>query len=615
MKESRIVTYSLLKVGNGNAFERSLVKIDGVLNVKVDQEGRLLKYEIDEWASDYDIFTEVMRIAEECGMEINFDDDAQNAQPDSAILPEEENEDIIAIKQEEVGDIIPEVEEKEEKTPSKKERSGLSERIQRIIELSVALACYVVALFLNDIPQYIFLAIAFAVAGYDALYEAVVKITKKVIFSEELLITVAFFASIFLGYAKYAVIAGLLYSIVVFAKKIVREELEKDPIFAKGDQTVGLVTEDGIKKVEISEVEVGCKLDISAGYVTPFDVAVCESATVKNFKGEIREVGEGDIVYAGERIESDMQAMVIAIGEDCKFGKYNQFIKDASKNNSPLASAFEKHSQLINAGIFALSLLIAFICPLFSKDYSSALNVWAYRAIIIASVGGLSFYTFSSEMNLLSALMRSKKCKLAFNGYQAIVKTQGAKSIFIDYEGALLDSDGLLKADAVGAIRELKDSKFKDISLACNLSDDKAEEVCKKLKIKNCYVRASKEEKLAEMKKALDGGAICITDAENAQILKGEGGSLACLNCESQGYLADLCISSDEIAYFPYAVKLAKRTAKIQKFNFALGLTVKIALVVLALIGIADLWWAVLADSLVSVICAVNGGANAREVY
>ena len=67
-----------------------------------------------------------------------------------------------------------------------------------------------------------FLAVSFALAGYDALYEAFVKITKKQIFSEELLISLAFLVSIVLGYATFAVIGLLLYSTVSFARKIIR---------------------------------------------------------------------------------------------------------------------------------------------------------------------------------------------------------------------------------------------------------------------------------------------------------------------------------------------------------------------------------------------------------
>ncbi len=615
MKESRIVNYKLIKAGNCNAFVQSLIKVNGVIKVNVDANLKLLSYEIDEWASDYDVFTEVMRIADECGMEIDFGGlDAQQVDESSE---NDQNECVEVIENDDQSLLKMDDEVEEEQSTKAKKKGGLSERWQRVIELSAALVCYVIALFLEDIPQYIFLAMAFAVAGYDALYETFIKLTKKIIFSEELLISLAFFCSIFLGYAEYAVIAVLLYSVVAFAKKIVKEEIEKSPIFATPDQKVTLVGEDGVKKVNVEEVAVDSHVLLSSGCISPFDCVASAKTSVRSYKGEVREVVEGDLIFAGERIEDETEVQVVAIGQDCKYAKYNEFLKNAAKTNSPIAKTFKKHEQIINACVFGVCLIVAFVFPLFSQrySYSAMLPVWAYRAIIIASISGLSFYTFASEMNLLSALTRSRKCRLAFANYEAIVKVASVNKIFVDYEGALLDDNGILKEDATGAIRELKDYNLKDIALVCSVEESVADKLCKQLKIKECYLRSSKEEKLAEIKKLLNTGAICVTHTSEAENLDSERGAVVCLNCENGNFNGDVCISTDEIAYFPYAVKLAKRTVKIQKINFVLGAVVKVALIVLACLGFAELWWAVLADSLVSVACAVGALINSKEVY
>ena len=148
-----------------------------------------------------------------------------------------------------------------------------------------------------------------------------------------------------------------------------------------------------------------------------------------------------------------------------------------------MAKFITKWEQVINASVFGICLVIAFILPLFSSGYSyaSMLRVWAYRSLIIASICGLSFYTFASEINLLSVLIRSRKCKLGFANYEAIAKTAAAKKIFIDFEGALLDEDSNIKEDSYGVVKELKAYKLKDISLACNISEDEVDEVCKDL--------------------------------------------------------------------------------------------------------------------------------------
>ncbi|MBQ3571917.1 MAG: hypothetical protein IJA15_03715 [Clostridia bacterium] len=609
MEENRKIFYYLAEIGNADALQRAVARINGVVSVKVDEDAKTLEYVIDEWASDYDVFTEVIGVCAECGAVIDFDraDEEVDLKEEDAntILPEEEVE------------LPDEVEESAPEKPAKKEKKALiSERWQRVIELSVSVAACVVAFFLTDIIQYVFLAISFALAGYDALYDAIVKMTKKQIISEELVICLALFASILLGYAVYAVVGLLLYSIVAFARKTIREEIDKNPAFAQGGQTVSRTSEAGIEKVEPEKIEIGENIILEENKVCPFDGVVQGECEIEDFKGNVRSVVGGAEIYAGEKVLSEVQITVTAKGEECKFGKYNKFVNEAANKTSPLAEKLQKHAQLIYICVLAVSLIIAFVPPIFAPSYKTALYEWGLIAVIIAVLSGLSFYTFASQINLLSLLARGRKCKLGFAGYKSVLKLANSKKLFIDFENTVLDEDGQIKEDAVGAIRELKDAGVKDISLMCSLKDSDAEDVCKALKIKEYYSRES-DQKIAELKKSLTSGASVATSACLFESLEGEEnkGAVVAFNCEEQGYSGDACISSDQIAYLPYAVKLAKRTAKIQKFNLALGIGVKAVLVALALLGFAKLWWVVLADAIVSVICAIASFINSKEMY
>ena len=607
MEENRKTFYYLAEIGNAGALQRAVARINGVVSVKVDEDAKTLEYVIDEWASDYDVFTEVMSVCAECGAVIDFDKE------EGGDLKEESN---IILPEEEV-DLPDEVEESEPEKPAKKEKKALiSERWQRVIELGVAVATCVVAFFLTDIIQYVFLAISFALAGYDALYDAFVKMTKKQIISEELVICLALFASILLGYAVYGVVGLLLYSIVAFARKTIREEIDKNPAFAQNGQLIARVNKDGIEKVEPEKIEFGDSIIIEANSVCSFDGNIDAECEIEDFKGNVRSATAGEEIYAGEKALSEVQITVTAKGEECKFGKYNKFVNEAANKTSPLAEKMQRHAQLIYICVLAISLIIAFIPPIFAPSYKTALYEWGLIAVIFAAVSGISFYTFASQINLLSLLARGRKCRLGFAGYKSVLKLANSKKLFIDFENAVLDADGEIKEDAMGAVRELKDAGLNDIALVCSLNDSKAEDVCKTLKIKEYYSR-EREEKITEIKKALEGGGAVATSASVVNLIENakDQGAVIAFNCEEQGYTGGVCISSDQIAYLPYAVKLAKRTVKIQKFNFALGIIVKVVLVALAFLGMAKLWWAVLADAIVSVVCALASFINSKEMY
>ncbi len=607
MEENRKIVFYLETLKNAGLLERSIAKINGVISVNVREEESILEYTIDEWASDYDVFTEVMRICAECGASIDFDKRDEQEENE----PTDEEEYVIAEVEAEEEEEIEDV--KEEK--KKKKKGGLSERAQRLIELGIAITAYVVALFFTEMTQYIFLAIAFAIAGYEALYEAFAKILKKQFISEELIISLAFFASILLGYTSFAVVALLLYSVVAFARKVIREEIEKNPAFAKQEQKLTVIDGDGVKNVSSAQINVGKIVIFSSGSVSPFDGLLQNDCDIEDFKGEKREAGLGDEVYAGEKILGEAQIEVTAIGEDCRFGKYNRYVSEAFKTTSPVANRIQKYSQLICLGVFVFSLLLAFIPPIFYESYKTALIDWGYRAVIFATVSGMSFYLFASEINLLSALALGRKRKLGFSAYASIDNLAKGSRLFLDYEGVLTEENGELKEDAQGAVRELKDSGLKNISVACNLSDEKALEVCKQLNVGEYYSRVAADEKYAVIKENLVENTIVATTASANERVDNEKGVSVCFNCEEEGYVGDVCLAYNEIAYLPYAIKLAKRTVKIQKINLILGVGVKAILTVLALLGIAQLWWAVLADSLVSVICAFNAYINGKEVY
>jgi Cd2+/Zn2+-exporting ATPase len=69
---------------------------------------------------------------------------------------------------------------------------------------------------------------------------------------------------------------------------------------------------------------------------------------------------------------------------------------------------------------------------------------------------------------------------------------------------------------------------------------------------------------------------------------------------------ADVALMSDELLKLPYAIRLARATLRNVRTNVALSLALKAAFLVLAVIGSATLWMAVLADTGASVIVVGN---------
>ena len=76
---------------------------------------------------------------------------------------------------------------------------------------------------------------------------------------------------------------------------------------------------------------------------------------------------------------------------------------------------------------------------------------------------------------------------------------------------------------------------------------------------------------------------------------------------------ADVALMSDELLKLPFAVRLARATLRNVKTNVAVSLLLKAAFLVMAVMGAATLWMAVLADTGASVIVVANALRLLRE--
>jgi Cd2+/Zn2+-exporting ATPase len=71
--------------------------------------------------------------------------------------------------------------------------------------------------------------------------------------------------------------------------------------------------------------------------------------------------------------------------------------------------------------------------------------------------------------------------------------------------------------------------------------------------------------------------------------------------------IADIVLMQDDLSHLPVAVSIARKTQKLVKENIALSLGLKLAVLALAVPGLATLWMAVLADVGTTVLVTLNG--------
>jgi Cd2+/Zn2+-exporting ATPase len=84
------------------------------------------------------------------------------------------------------------------------------------------------------------------------------------------------------------------------------------------------------------------------------------------------------------------------------------------------------------------------------------------------------------------------------------------------------------------------------------------------------------------------------------------GVAMGALGSDAAVEAADIVLMDDDPRKLPLAIRIAKRTISIARQNIAFALAVKAAVLVLAAVGVTELWMAVFADVGVTMLAILN---------
>ncbi len=185
--------------------------------------------------------------------------------------------------------------------------------------------------------------------------------------------------------------------------------------------------------------------------------------------------------------------------------------------------------------------------------------------------------------------------------------------IYLSIDGkvqAVIEISDSMKDDAFDMISQLKAIGIKDIYMLSGDSESKVKELCKKLGGIEGFGRlmpiekADIIEKLKKEHKAVIFAGDGVNDAPSLakadfSISIGSGSSLALETGDATLMATGLCS-------IPKSIKKARQTMRTIYTNIVISLAIKMAVLVLASIGIAPIWLAVFADVGVLIITVLN---------
>jgi len=176
------------------------------------------------------------------------------------------------------------------------------------------------------------------------------------------------------------------------------------------------------------------------------------------------------------------------------------------------------------------------------------------------------------------------------------------------FAGRIILAD-TIKEDAYKAIKDIKEQRIHTVMLTGD-SQEAAQVVAEKVEINEVHGKLLPEEKIKKLKKVREsfGTVMFVGDGINdAPVLAGADVSAAMgSGADAAIEAADIVFMNSSVSAITESIYIAKRTGAIAKQNIIGALLVKVLILLLGVLGYANMWMAVFADTGVAMLCVLN---------
>lgn len=179
------------------------------------------------------------------------------------------------------------------------------------------------------------------------------------------------------------------------------------------------------------------------------------------------------------------------------------------------------------------------------------------------------------------------------------------------YCGYIVIADKI-KEDSYKMIESLKKNNISKIVMLTGDVESISKSISEELDLDEYYAELLPQDKVSIAEKLMNeknGNLLFIGDGINdapVLALSDIGVSMGSLGSDAAIEASDIVIMTDEPSKIGEAIKISKKTMRVVRENIIFAISIKVAVLILSLLGIATMWSAVFADVGVSVIAILN---------
>ena len=496
--------------------------------------------------------------------------------------------------------------------------------------------------------------IPYLLIGHETLGEAAEGIAKGDMFNEHFLMAIATIGALCIGFFPgsetefpEAVFVMLFFQVGELFEGYA-EGKSRDSISHLMDirpDVANVIRNKEVQSVAPDTVKIGETILIKRGEKIPLDGIVTEGSALLDtvaLTGESvpRAIKEGEEIYSGcINLKGELKVRTTKTFGESTASKIIALVESADKNKSKSEAFITRFARIYTPIVVFAALALAIIPSILGAmgiatsmmgggTFGENFPLWLNRALIFLVVSCPCALVISVPLTFFGGIGGASRNGILIKGSNYMDALAKIGTVVFDKTGTLTHGEVLVQADegapvvvndgikegSAEAVRCLKTLGVKKTVMLTGDHEEIGKKVAGQVGVDEYYAEllpADKVTHLEELLKTKPAGKTLayVGDGINdAPVLKRAdvGIAMGALGSDAAIDAADVVLMDDDPRKIALAMKIARHTIHVAHENVVFAIGVKVAVLVLATVGLGTMWMAVFADVGVTVLAVLN---------
>ena len=496
--------------------------------------------------------------------------------------------------------------------------------------------------------------IPYLLIGHETLGEASEGIAKGDMFNEHFLMAIATIGALCIGFFPgsetefpEAVFVMLFFQVGELFEGYA-EGKSRDSISHLMDirpDVANVIRNGEVESVAPDTVKIGETILIKRGEKIPLDGIVVEGSALLDtvaLTGESvpRAIKDGDEIYSGcINLKGELKVRTTKTFGESTASKIIVLVESADRNKSKSEAFITRFARIYTPIVVFAALALAIIPPMLGAmgiatslmgggTFGENFPLWLNRALIFLVVSCPCALVISVPLTFFGGIGGASRNGILIKGSNYMDALAKIGTVVFDKTGTLTHGEVLVQADegapvvvndgikegSAEAVRCLKALGVKKTVMLTGDHEEIGKKVAGQVGVDEYHAELLPADKVTHLEKLLKtkpaGKTLAyVGDGINdAPVLKRAdvGIAMGALGSDAAIDAADVVLMDDDPRKIALAMKIARHTIHVAHENVIFAIAVKMAVLVLATIGLGTMWMAVFADVGVTVLAVLN---------